>query len=174
MHHCSDPLQWRHNDHGGVANHQPHGCLLNRLFRRRSEKTSKLRVTGLCAGNSPGPVNSPHKGQVMQKMVPFDDAIMRGRIQIRVWTHNRPPYLALTVELWDVFCEDFEENWPRYNGTAWYMCFLTIFMTWIWESMTVHRHYIRIINRRYHGPWAVGFTGHSPLCVCVCVCLKAC
>ena len=28
-------------------------CLLNRLFRRRSRKTSKLHVTGLCAGNSP-------------------------------------------------------------------------------------------------------------------------
>ena len=27
--------------------------LLNRLFRRRSKKTSKLCVTGLCAGNSP-------------------------------------------------------------------------------------------------------------------------
>ena len=26
----------------------PHHCLLNRLFRRRSKKTSKLRVTGLC------------------------------------------------------------------------------------------------------------------------------
>ena len=37
----------------GVQNHQPHRCLLNRLFRRRSRKTSKLRVTGLCAGNSP-------------------------------------------------------------------------------------------------------------------------
>ena len=47
-------LQWRHNNHDGVSNHQPHGCLLNRLFRRRSKKTSKLRVTGLCAGNSPG------------------------------------------------------------------------------------------------------------------------
>ena len=28
-------------------------CLLNRLFRWRSKKTSKLRFTGLCAGNSP-------------------------------------------------------------------------------------------------------------------------
>ena len=27
--------------------------ILNRLFGRRSKKTSKLRVTGLCAGNSP-------------------------------------------------------------------------------------------------------------------------
>ena len=33
---------------------KPHVCLLNRLFGRRSKKTSKLRVTGLCARNSPG------------------------------------------------------------------------------------------------------------------------
>ena len=46
-------LQWRHNVRDGVSNHQPHDCLLNRLFRRRSKKTSKLRVTGLCVGNSP-------------------------------------------------------------------------------------------------------------------------
>ena len=45
--------QWRHNERYGVSNHQPHGCLLNRLFRRRSKKTSKVRVNGLCAGNSP-------------------------------------------------------------------------------------------------------------------------
>ena len=47
-------LQWRHTGHGGVSNHQPHHCLLNRLFGCRSKKTSKLRVTGLCAGTSPG------------------------------------------------------------------------------------------------------------------------
>ena len=47
-------LQWRHNGRDGVSNHQPHYCLLKRLFRRRSKKTSKLRVTGLCVGNSPG------------------------------------------------------------------------------------------------------------------------
>ena len=47
-------LQWRHNWYDSVSNHQPHDCSLNRLFRRRSKKTSKLRVTGLCAGNSPG------------------------------------------------------------------------------------------------------------------------
>ena len=70
------PLHWRHNDHNGVSNHQPHGCLLNRLFRHRSKKTSKLRVIGLCVGNSPGPVNSPHKGPVTRKMFPFDDVIM--------------------------------------------------------------------------------------------------
>ena len=47
-------LQWRHNGRDGISNHQSHDCLLNRLFRGRSKKTSKLRATGLCAGNSPG------------------------------------------------------------------------------------------------------------------------
>ena len=46
-------LRWHHNGHDGISNHQPHYCLLNRLFGCRSKKTSKLRVTGLCAGNSP-------------------------------------------------------------------------------------------------------------------------
>ena len=46
-------LRWRPNGCDDVSNHQPQGCLLNRLFRRRSKKTSKLRVTGLCEGNSP-------------------------------------------------------------------------------------------------------------------------
>ena len=46
-------LQWRHNEHNGVSNHQPNDCLHNRLFRHRSKKTSKLCVTGHCEGNSP-------------------------------------------------------------------------------------------------------------------------
>ena len=70
-------LHWRHNDRGGVSDHQPHDCLLSTLFRLRSKKTSKLRGTGLCAGNSPGPVNSPRKGPVTRKMFPFDDVIMK-------------------------------------------------------------------------------------------------
>ena len=43
-------LQWRHNERDGVWNHSL-DCLLNRMSRRRSKKTSKLRVTGLCEGN---------------------------------------------------------------------------------------------------------------------------
>ena len=42
-----------YNECNGVCNHQPDECLLNRLFRRTSKKTSKLRVTGLCEGGSP-------------------------------------------------------------------------------------------------------------------------
>ena len=49
---CNASLHYN-MERDGVSNHQPHDCLLNRLFRRRSKKTSKLCVTGLCAGNSP-------------------------------------------------------------------------------------------------------------------------
>ena len=80
-------LRWRHNDHAGVSNHQPHGCSLNRLFKRKSKKTPlKFRVTDLCAGNSLGPENSPHKRTVTRKMFPFDDVIM--------WPHRSGSILA--------------------------------------------------------------------------------
>ena len=53
------PLQWRHNERDDVSNHQPHDCVLKRLFMRRSKKTSELRVIGLCKGNSPVPGEFP-------------------------------------------------------------------------------------------------------------------
>ena len=56
---CLDTLLWRHNGRDGVSNHQPHDCLLNRSFGRRSKKKSKLRVTDLCAGKSPVPGEFP-------------------------------------------------------------------------------------------------------------------
>ena len=93
----SNPLQWRHIDHDGVWNHQPHGCLLNCLFRRRSKKTPKLRVTGLCVGNSPGPVNSPHKEPVTQKMFPFDDVLMQG------WKEAQPRVVHYQIPKQQIF-----------------------------------------------------------------------
>ena len=70
------PLQSRHNERDGISNYQPHVCLLNRLVRRRSKKTSKLCVTGLCVGNSPVTGDLPHNGPVTRKMFSFDDVIM--------------------------------------------------------------------------------------------------
>ena len=51
-------------------------CLLNRLFRRRSKKTSKPRVTGLCEGNSPVTGESPSQRASNAEMFPLDDVIM--------------------------------------------------------------------------------------------------
>ena len=46
---ASLPLWLRHNERT-VSNHRRFDYLLNCLFRRRSKKTSKLRVTGLSVG----------------------------------------------------------------------------------------------------------------------------
>ena len=69
-------LQWRHDECDGVSKHQPHDCLLNRLFRRRSKKTSKLHVTGLGAGKSPVTGEFPAQRRATRKMFPLDDVIM--------------------------------------------------------------------------------------------------
>ena len=50
----NNPLQSCHNGHDGVSTHQPHDCLLNRLFGCRSKKTSKPRVTGHLWGEFTG------------------------------------------------------------------------------------------------------------------------
>ena len=46
-------LQQCRDERDGVSNDRLLVCLSNRLFKRRSKKTSKLRVTGLCEGNPP-------------------------------------------------------------------------------------------------------------------------
>ena len=69
-------LQWRHNWRDSVSNHQPHDCLLNRLFRRRSKKHQSSASLAFVRGIHRGPVNSPHKWPVTRKMFPYDDVII--------------------------------------------------------------------------------------------------
>ena len=59
-----------------MASHQPHHCLLNRLFRRRSKKHQSSASLAFVGGIHRWPVNSPHKGPVTRKMFPFDDVII--------------------------------------------------------------------------------------------------
>ena len=81
-------LQWCHNECDGMPNHHRClNCLLNRLFR--SKKTSKLRITGLCEGNSPVVVSSPHKGPVMRKMFLFDDVLMYCGVYLQTGMNNK-------------------------------------------------------------------------------------
>ena len=129
----SRSLHWRHNDQDSVSNHQPRGCLLNRLFRRRSKKTSKLRVTGLCAGNSPGPVNSQHKWPVTRKMFPFDDVIMCEGNNIR--RPEQRAHDAMITSLWRQ--NDVVMSFWRHNDVIIALC-----VRWSlskWNSLTIHR-----------------------------------
>ena len=97
----SEALQWRHNGHDGVSNHQLLECLFNHLFRRRSKRTSKVRVTGLCGGIHRGQVNSRHKVPVTRKMFPSDHLIMVCTeiiLSSALWS-TRPSVSSLSVHI---------------------------------------------------------------------------
>ena len=64
------------NERDGISNHWHLNCLFDHLLRCRSKTTSKLCTTGLCEGNPPWPVDSPHKGPVMWKMFPFNTKLL--------------------------------------------------------------------------------------------------
>ena len=86
------PLQWCHNGCDDVLNHQAHHCLLNRLFRRRSKKTSRLRVTGLCAGSS------PVTGELPAHMASNAE-------NVSIWQHHHNHLNFLGMDYWtDVGC----------------------------------------------------------------------
>ena len=68
-------LQWQH-ERDGVANHRCPNYWFKHFSRRRSEKISKLCVTGLCEGNQPVTGGSAHMGWVTGKMFPFDNVII--------------------------------------------------------------------------------------------------
>ena len=91
------PLQWRHNGRNC-------DCLLNRLFRRRSTKTSKLRVTGLFAGNSPGPVTSEFPTQM---------ASNAKNVSIW-WRHHDKQHGTLPNEYWQ-----YRRGYPQRLETEW-------------------------------------------------------
>ena len=72
-------LQWRHDEGSGVSNHQPHDCLLNRLFNGQIKENIKApshwplwgeftydRWIPRTKGQSP--VNTPNNGPVTRKM----------------------------------------------------------------------------------------------------------
>ena len=94
-------LQWRHNQRDGVSNHQPHNCLLNGLFRRRSKKTSTLCVIGLCAGNSPATGEFPAQRASNAENVSIWWRHRDQGVFHYIW---RVPYMSLSevINLWMV------------------------------------------------------------------------
>ena len=101
-------LRWRQNGHDSVLNHQPHDCLLNRLFRRRSKKTSKLCVTGFCAGNSPG------TGEFPAQMASYAENVSIW------WRHHETHTFALLIT--DMVQDD--GTIPHWRGEPFYSAYL--------------------------------------------------
>ena len=143
-------LQWRHNGRDGVSNHQPYDCLLDRLFRRISKKTPKIRVTGLCAGNSPVTGECPAQMASNAEMFPFDDVIMfftidatwgsfywHGLTLFPAWIINHMP-----SKVWNEITHLF----PNFNGAA--------VGVWEWISNFILHFMMDAITYPYtYHPW---------------------
>ena len=120
FHSVSWTLQWR-NERNGVSNHWGHDCLLNILFRRRSKKTPKLRVTSLGEGNSPVTGEFPaQRARVTRKWFHYDDVIMKSHLLTNytppIPLERSPHFVSHTALLWDMryFMTKFHGPLARY------------------------------------------------------------
>ena len=95
-------LQWRHNQRNGVINHRHHGCLIDRLFRHRSKKTLKHRVTGLC--------NSPVTGVFPMQMVSNAGKCFHLITSSWLWSRNHVSVTPIRENLISIFSRYFSKE----------------------------------------------------------------
>ena len=84
-------LQWRHNERCGVSNPGVsivYWTVCSDADQRKHRTSASLAFV---RGIHRWPVNSPHKGPVTRKMLPFDDVIMR------MWWTNHTDYDIITT-----------------------------------------------------------------------------
>ena len=92
-------LKCRHNERECVSNHRGLDYLLSSSFSRRSKKTSKLRVTGLCEGNSP--VTGEFPSQITRNA---ENVSIRWRHHCW-WKESQKPCFIETVSPEGTFCD---------------------------------------------------------------------
>ena len=72
-------LQWCHNEHDGVSNHQRMDCFSTVCSCADQRKHQSSASLSFVRGIHRLPVNCPHKMPVTRKMFPFDDIIMQAK-----------------------------------------------------------------------------------------------
>ena len=121
-------------------NHQHLDYLLNHLFMCRSKKTSNLRVTGLCVGNSPVTGEFPAQWPVTRKMFQFDDVIMQDKVITPVLYYY--PLMPRVIYI-DIMCHHFGMHLVSiYAGSMIYeipstinqfVAFVSVFQVFFWS-----------------------------------------
>ena len=141
VHTSSFSLEWRHNGLDSVSNHQPRDCLLNRLFRRRSKKTSKLRVTDLCEGNSPGTGEFPAQ---MTSSAENVSIWWRHHVSSRISIMEKKGWVKLWIlHYWYRIApcgglKPHEKSYPHRSPARWIWAFINIIFIWtIFTSLSI-------------------------------------
>ena len=101
VHWQSYSLQWRHNGRDGVSNHRRLDRLLNRLFRRGSKKTSKLRVIGLYEVAGEFPAQRASNGKCFHLMT---SSWMTSSSQLGSRKMAAILQTTIHIHLWNVLC----------------------------------------------------------------------
>ena len=116
-------LQWRHNEYDGASIHQPHDCLLDGLFRRRSREASKLRLTGLCVRNSPetGEFPAQRASNAENVSIWWRHHDHRGNLCLYTKTHRHKYTNFLSVA---IFCDA--------SPTIWFIVPWGCLWLWFW------------------------------------------
>ena len=136
-------LQWCRNGHHGISNHWCFSCLLNHLFRYRSNKTSKLHFV-----TSEFPTQRP----VMQKKISFDDIMLEwNSLHMKIWHWYLKRFLGYLQLPLPVLCHSSSEACPRDlsspKGYTMGMNYWT--MRLVWLEMFV------IYTSLWHSNWRV-------------------
>ena len=119
------PLPWHHNGRDSVSKSPAPRLFTQPFIQAQIKETSKLHVTGLCVGNSPGPVNSPHKWPVTWKMFPFDDVVMQCKdvnlpvYEIPLWRLD--DLIIVLSPQWD-FLHWYDDIFILNQGPVFYRC----------------------------------------------------
>ena len=114
-------LQWHHNGRDSVSNHQLHDCLLNRLSDANQRKQQNSASLAFVRGIHRGPVNSPHKWPVTQKMFPFFyDVIMHIFAVLHIW--HIPRSMHTIRVLWCLIWFLTGQIYPYHSGLLHWHC----------------------------------------------------
>ena len=92
-------LRWRQAESDCVLNHWRIDCFLGRVFTDRSKKTSNLRVTDLCEGNSPDigefPTQRASNGGKCFHLITSSCEAYNRIVQTSCWQASKAPWTSL-------------------------------------------------------------------------------
>ena len=125
-----------------IQNYRNYTLLLDITFTQHTCNLSYLQSSTVVTRSNLSRYYIRHCNNIGRKWIIFKD-------------HDRHPIPRPNgrAELWDVYCEEFGENWPRFNGTALYFAILwsyecaIIYYFHVAHVFTQYMHCVLVLNR---------------------------
>ena len=127
-----------------VASHRSLGCLFNNLNGLTTEKHQSRHYRPFVRGIYRWPVNSPHKGPVTRKELPFDDVIMKkGQTLVSepAWPYRYLASWTFLLNLVKFYCASVQicKIWDTIDHnmrvSAIFICQCRLFLSIVWLAI---------------------------------------